>query len=35
MHLVHPTFGVMGSKRKKTAEQIVYLNLHQQTYSYE
>jgi len=33
---VHPTFGVMAQgKKKKTAEQIVYLNYQQQMYSYE
>ena len=32
---VHPTFGVMLFKQKKTAEQFVYLNYQQQMYSYE
>lgn len=27
--MVHPTFGVMASNKKRTAEQIVYLNSHQ------
>ena len=34
--MVHPAFGVMAQgKKKKTAEQIVYLNYQQQMYSYE
>lgn len=34
---VHPTFGVIVwiKKKKKTAEQIVYLNNHKQMYNYE
>ena len=33
--MVHPTFRVMALKKAKTAEQIVYLNYHQQMYNYE